>query len=63
MKRSAKKLSLSRETLRHLDATDLRRAEGGRVALGTLTYEGGCEESWNCPPPNTGCTSTLSCTE
>ena len=62
MKRSAKKLGLSRETLRHLEATDLRGAGARAVRAGTLTYEGGCEESWNCPPP-TGCTSTLSCTQ
>ena len=60
MKRSARKLSLNRETLRHLDATELQRARGA----GTLTYEGGCEDSWNCPPPDTECTaSTLSCTQ
>jgi len=59
MKRSARKLSLNRETLRHLDATELARARGAF----TLTYEGGCEDSWNCPPPDPGCPgSTVSCT-
>ncbi|MBW8874231.1 MAG: hypothetical protein JF614_04655 [Acidobacteria bacterium] len=64
MKRSARKLSLNRETLRHLDATQLRTARGAARVAGTLTYEGGCEDSWNCPPPDPGCpASTVSCTK
>jgi hypothetical protein len=65
MKHAARKLSLNRETLRQLDGIELRDVRGALGArVGTLTYEGSCEESWNCPPPETGCTaSTLSCTQ
>ena len=61
MKRNAGKLSLNRETLRHLDSLELERARG--ALRGTLTYEGTCPETETCPPPATGCASTLSCTE
>ena len=61
MKRNVGKLSLNRETLRHLDSLELERARGARLA--TLTYEGTCPETETCPPPETGCTSTLSCTQ
>ncbi|HEX4960035.1 MAG TPA: hypothetical protein VF173_04300 [Thermoanaerobaculia bacterium] len=62
MKRAARKLSLHRETVRHLDPAELHAARGAQ-ALGTLTYEGGCEDTWNCPPPDPGCPgSTVSCT-
>ncbi|HEX3556850.1 MAG TPA: hypothetical protein VIA62_26805 [Thermoanaerobaculia bacterium] len=60
MKRPARKLSLNRETLRHLDGTELQKARGAQ----TLTYEReACEDTWDCTPPDTGCTSTLSCTQ
>jgi len=65
MKRSnPRKLDLSRETLHRLDGLHLGRARGGAQAVGaTLTVEPPCAETDACPPPNTGCTSTLSCTQ
>jgi hypothetical protein len=48
-KRRPKKLILNRETLILLTPDDLGRAGG---ALGTLTYEGSCENSF-CPCPTT----------
>jgi hypothetical protein len=62
-KRTTKKLGLHRETLHRLDGADLGRARGGRYADGTLTVEPPCADSDMCPPPDTGCTSTLSCTQ
>jgi hypothetical protein len=62
-KQSAKRLCLSRETLYKLDAPDLGRARGGLLLDGTLTVEPPCADTDMCPPPGTGCTSTLSCTE
>jgi hypothetical protein len=49
-KLATKKLSLSRETLRHLDRQELRQAAGGRPkSFGTS-----CED----PPGSDGCTWT-----
>ncbi len=48
----AKKIQLSRETLRHLDPEPLRRAQGG-----LLTYNLACEPTSQCNT-STGCTIT-----
>ena len=62
-KRHNSKLDLHRETLRRLDGASLGGARGGGLAVyGTLTVEPPCGPSDVCPP-ETGCTSTLSCTQ
>lgn len=55
MKRSAKKITLSRETLRHLEAADLTKVEGASATLCTPTYVVSCH--YPCPnqPPSHNC--------
>ncbi len=47
MKRSAKKITLSRETLRHLEAADLTKVEGASATLCVPTYYISCQ--YACP--------------
>lgn len=47
MKRSAKKITLSRETLRHLRAADLTKVEGASATLCVPTYIVSCQ--YACP--------------
>lgn len=58
MKRKTKKLALSRETLRHLQANELRRAAGGACTQEFITTcqctEGSCD---SC----TAGTATVTC--
>lgn len=54
MRKRTRKLSLQRETLRHLDPDSLRRAGGGNP-LDTTT---GCEEASHCACETDGCGTT-----
>lgn len=52
-----KRLHLHRETLRHLDAGDARRVQGGRF-VAHETYDSGETYCWcsvGCPPQSDGC--------
>jgi hypothetical protein len=57
MKKRMKKLVLSRETVHHLTAPDLRRAMGA-----LLTVNPPCPDSDGCPPPGSDpCDPTCAC--
>jgi hypothetical protein len=64
MKKSVKKLVLSKETLRNLGDRQLGTAQGGSVALGcpltwyVETYLAGCTQSACGPCPNEDVIST-----
>lgn len=55
MKRTAKKITLNRETLRDLEALDLGNARGASATLCTPTYVVSCR--YPCPnqPPSHNC--------
>jgi hypothetical protein len=57
MKKSAKKLRLSRETLHNLNEPGLRRAVGG-VSVGTVC----CTDPTICATNCTSCNQTDTCT-
>ncbi|HEX9944044.1 MAG TPA: hypothetical protein VGG03_18690 [Thermoanaerobaculia bacterium] len=67
-KRNLKKLSLSRETVRHLGSSDLKRAAGGTTAgseycTSTLCFQETqceCNTFGDCYPPS-ACFASCSC--